>query len=169
MLLKVIRPYQIHFFLRTYFSLLQTNPWLKGFNISALNVWLLTNLRLKCVLGQKCKTKSVCEKNLFLTICMQLSPNLMCPPHSPEPNLYQESEEAVGRCLVEIRLLTNFLRLPDRLIYLSRIDQAERFAVFARAGLIRLGRVAWFAWAGLIRLRRMPDLHEQDFWSCSEN
>ena len=26
------------------------------------------------------------------------------------------------------RLLTNFLRLPDRLIFLSRIDQAERFA-----------------------------------------
>ena len=26
------------------------------------------------------------------------------------------------------RLLTNFLRLPDRLICLSRIDQAERFA-----------------------------------------
>jgi hypothetical protein len=26
------------------------------------------------------------------------------------------------------RLLTNFLRLPNRLIYLGRIDQAERFA-----------------------------------------
>ena len=26
------------------------------------------------------------------------------------------------------RLLTNFLCLPDRLIFLSRIDQAERFA-----------------------------------------
>ena len=28
----------------------------------------------------------------------------------------------------EARVLTNFLRLPDRLICLSRIDQAERFA-----------------------------------------
>ena len=37
------------------------------------------------------------------------------------------------------------------------------------SGLIRLGRGAWFAWAGLIRLRRVPDLHEQVFWSCSKN
>ena len=29
------------------------------------------------------------------------------------------------------RLLMNFLRLPDRLICLSRIDQAGRFACFA--------------------------------------
>ena len=67
------------------------------------------------------------------------------------------------------RLLRNFLRLPDRLICLSRIDLAERFTWFAWAGLIRLGRGAWFAWAGLIRLRRLPGWHEQDFWSCSEN
>ena len=52
------------------------------------------------------------------------------------------------------RLLTNFLCLPDRLICQSKIDQAERFAWFAWAGLIRLGRGAWFAWAGLIRLER---------------
>ena len=31
-------------------------------------------------------------------------------------------------CHVSPRLLTNFLRFPDRLICLSRIDQAERFA-----------------------------------------
>ena len=81
------------------------------------------------------------------------------------------------------RLLTNFLCLPDSLICLSRIDQAERFAWFAWAGLIRLGRGTWFAWAGLIRLgrgarfawaglirlRRLPHLHKQDFLSCSEN
>ena len=63
----------------------------------------------------------------------------------------------------------NFLCLPDRLICQSRINQAERFAWFAWAGLIRLGRGAWFAWAGLIRLRRLPDLHKQDILSCSEN
>ena len=81
------------------------------------------------------------------------------------------------------RLLTNFLCLPDLLICLSRIDLAERFAWFAWAGpvrlergawfswagLIRLGMGAWLAWAGLIRLKRLPDLHDQDFWSCSEN
>ena len=52
------------------------------------------------------------------------------------------------------RLLTNLLHLPDRLICLSRIDQAEMFAWFAWAGSIRLGRGAWIAWAGLIRLGR---------------
>ena len=79
--------------------------------------------------------------------------------------------------------VTNFLCLSDRLICLSRIDQAKSFAWFAWAelirlgggawfawaGLIRLGRGAWFAWAGLIRLRGMPDFHEQNFWFCSEN
>ena len=54
-------------------------------------------------------------------------------------------------------------------VCLSRIDQAERFVGFAWARLIRLGRGAWFAWLGWIRLRELPDLHEQDFWSCSEN
>ena len=43
---------------------------------------------------------------------------------------------------VKIRLLTNFLRLPDRLICLSRIDQAERFA--------------WYQ-ACLILIRQQPD------------
>ena len=65
------------------------------------------------------------------------------------------------------RLSTNFLCLPDCLIFLSRIDQAGRLAWFAWAGLIRLEWFAWFAWAGLIRLGRVPDLPEQDWWSCS--
>ena len=51
---------------------------------------------------------------------------------------------------LHLGLLTNFLSVPDCLICLSRIDQAERFAWFAGPGLIRLGRGAWFAWAGLI-------------------
>ena len=76
----------------------------------------------------------------------------------------------------QTRLLTNFLHSPDCWICLSRIDQAEMLAWFSRDGMIRLRRgnwfawagfSAWFAWAGLIRLRWLPDLHEQDLWSCS--
>ena len=65
---------------------------------------------------------------------------------------------------------------------MSRIDQAERFAQFVWAGLIRLEWYAWFVWAGLIRRRVLsdlpeldwsvsegvPNLPEQNFWSCSE-
>ena len=64
------------------------------------------------------------------------------------------------------RIFINFFFLPDYLICRSRIDQAGRLAWFAWAGLIRLEWFAWFAWAGLIRLERVPDLLEQDWWSC---
>ena len=41
-------------------------------------------------------------------------------------NVYRAIADLKGRGMS--RLLTNFLRLPDRLICLSKIDQAERFA-----------------------------------------
>ena len=67
---------------------------------------------------------------------------------------------------VQKKCSTNFLCLPNCLIFLSRIDQARRFfwlswtrllrlgrfSKFAWVALIRLWRGAWFAWAGLIRL-----------------
>ena len=57
---------------------------------------------------------------------------------------YPESFCFFCLCVIHTRsrLLTNFLCLPDRLIYLSRIDQAERFA--------------WYQ-ACLILIRQQPD------------
>ena len=48
-----------------------------------------------------------------------------CDGHSPLLTCNNLHHPAVK---VHIRLLTNCLRLPDRLICLTRIDQAERFA-----------------------------------------
>ena len=81
------------------------------------------------------------------------------------------------------RLLTNFLRLPDCLICLSRIDQAERFAWYQaclilirqqpdRSGcrLILIWHVPDRSGSCLISgWEVVPDLPEQDFWSCSKN
>ena len=101
--------------------------------------------------------------------------------------LYIASLLLEGGCACNFRYIEKYcfrLFLCTQWIHLADMTSWQSLQA-AWAGLIRLGRGAWFAWAGFIRLgtgacagfacagfirlRRLADLHEQDFWSCSEN
>ena len=64
--------------------------------------------------------------HLFVVICYVEGSHVGIKPCLIEPNQFANLIKKLILC--KGRLLTNFLCLPDRLICLSRIDQAERFA-----------------------------------------
>ena len=55
---------------------------------------------------------------------------------------------------LHLRLLTNFLCFSDRLMCLSRIDQAGKGRLICLSRIDQAEKAAWFAWAGFLVLLR---------------